>query len=451
MDFYKPFFIENRERILSSKFDLVRLRAISTAITKGETPLWKGDEYKDEGILFVKSENVLAGSLSLSKRVCIDDDVHQRMRRSQLQKGDVLLNIVGASIGRSCVYDRFESANINQAVCLIRPSRVVNPHWLCTVLNSDPFQTVFDRIKSGGARDNIDLYQVRALRVPFSPPEVQNRIAEAVDSAYAQKRQKEQEADSLLASIDEYIPAQLGIEMPAIEAKKCYVVYAGEIAGKRVDPFYYQNSYDVLHNQLRHTSSVKRLGDLLQMIESGSRPKGGVANIKSGALSFGGEHINNQCEIEVNRPKYIPHEFHSLHKRTATQLNDLLLVKDGATTGKIGIVQSKEHIGQNINEHLFLLRPRDNVNAVYLLSYLNSCFGKFQIKREITGGTVTGITRNVVKQLRIILPDPKKQIEIADHIAEIRKHAKALQQEGQSIVEEAKREAERVMLVGMSG
>ena len=126
------------------------------------------------------------------------------------------------------------------------------------------------------------------------------------------------------------------------------------------------------------------------------------------------------------------------------------LVKDGATTGKIGIVSSNAHIGQNINEHLFLLRTRDNVNPIYLLNYLNSCLGKLQIQREITGGTVTGITRDVVKRLRIIMPDQKKQAEIANHITGIRNHAKQLQQEAAAIVEAAKAEVERVLLEGRS-
>ena len=159
---------------------------------------------------------------------------------------------------------------------------------------------------------------------------------------------------------------------------------------------------------------MKSLADLLQLIESGKRPEGGVANIQSGVLSFGGEHINNQCEIEVSTPRYISQEFHSLYNKTETRINDLLLVKDGATTGKIGIVSRTEHIGQNINEHLFLLRANANVNPVYLLNYLNSSFGKLQIQREITGATVTGITRDVVKRLKIILPAPNIQNHIAN-------------------------------------
>ena len=136
-----------------------------------------------------------------------------------------------------------------------------------------------------------------------------------------------------------------------------------------------------------------------------------------------------------------------MHKKTETQLNDLLLVKDGATTGKIGIVSDTAHIGQNINEHLFLLRTKDDINPIFLLNYLNSCFGKLQIQREVTGATVTGITRDVVKRLKIILPDIEKQTEIADHISEIRSNVKRLQQEADTILEQAKERVEQILLV----
>ena len=186
------------------------------------------------------------------------------------------------------------------------------------------------------------------------------------------------------------------------------------MVNRRIDPFYYQNHYKVFQNWLNSLDNVKSLTDLLQLIDSGSRPKGGVANIESGVLSFGGEHINNHCEVETSIPRYITPEFHSLHKRTETELNDLLLVKDGATTGKIGIVSRTEHIGQNINEHLFLLRTKADVNPMYLLTYLNSSCGQLQIQREITGATVTGITMDVVKHLKIILPPPSIQNHVAN-------------------------------------
>ena len=58
-----------------------------------------------------------------------------------------------------------------------------------------------------------------------------------MQSAYAQKARKEQEADALLESIDGYVFAELGIEMPTVEEKRCYVVRAGQLVG-RIDPEY---------------------------------------------------------------------------------------------------------------------------------------------------------------------------------------------------------------------
>ena len=203
----------------------------------------------------------------------------------------------------------------------------------------------------------------------------------------------------------------------------------------RIDPFYYQNHYKVFQSRLDNFNNIKNLADLLQLIDSGKRPTGGVANIQSGVLSFGGEHVNDQCEIEVSTPRYISWEFHSLHNKTETRINDLLLVKDGATTGKIGIVSKAEHAGQNINEHVFLLRTKADVNPIFLLNYLNSSFGKLQIQREITGATVTGITRDVVKNLKIILPPPNIQNHIASFMRSAYAQKKQKDQEADALLD----------------
>ena len=301
-------------------------------------------------------------------------------------------------------------------------------------------------LMTGNILPRLQTQEVERLPILLPQSEIQNHIAEIMQSAYTAKKRKDQEADTILDSIDNYVLTELGFEIPEVEEKKCFVVYASETSGGRIDPFYYKSHYKAIETLLSLSGNVKQLDELLELIDSGSRPKGGVANIASGVLSLGGEHINNQCEVEINTPRYIPHEFHSLHKKTETQLNDLLLVKDGATTGKIGIVSSPKHIGQNINEHVFLLRVKKDINPIYLLNYLNLCFGKLQIQREITGATVTGITKNVMKRLRIILPDLEKQTKIANHITKIRSNAKQLQEEADAVVEEAKERVEQILL-----
>ena len=440
MDFYKPIFIENRERIVASKFKLVRLGAISTKITKGETPLWKGDEYQEKGILFVKSENVLRGSLSLSKSVFIDDDVHQRMNRSQLKKGDVLLNIVGASIGRSCVYDRSETANINQAVCLIRPSKDVNPHWLCTVLNSEPFQTVLDQIKSGGARDNIDLYQVRALKVPFSPLDIQNHIAEMMQSAYAQKKQKEQEADALLDSIDDYVLAELGVEMPAVEEKKCFVVYPSETAGRRVDPLYLKN---ISHfRSIKTPYSLTPLGKLLiDKPEYGANeraingnPETDVRYIRITDIDDYGNLLNDDWKTaETIHPKYLLQE------------NDVLFARSGSA-GRAFVYKSQ--LGKAIFAGYLIRFKFDSakVNPSFVFYYTLTKMYKLWVQSIQRTAVQANINAKEFQSLEIPLAPLDVQNRIVEEANKRLSHVAQLRQEADAIVEEAKREVERVML-----
>ena len=101
----------------------VRLGDLTTVITKGSSPSWQGVSYtsKEEGILFVTSENVGNGKMILSKKKYIEPKFNDMHPASILIKGDILTNLVGASIGRTAVYNEdIDNANINQAVCIIR-------------------------------------------------------------------------------------------------------------------------------------------------------------------------------------------------------------------------------------------------------------------------------------------------------------------------------------------
>lgn len=157
--------------------------------------------------------------------------------------------------------------------------------------------------------------------------------------------------------------------------------------------------------------------------------------------------MNTQFEVGFGTPKYISEEFHKKIIQTETKLNDILIVKDGATTGKIGIIESEKCINQNINEHVFLLRSdSEKIDQHYLCYYLHSPIGQLEIKKEITGATVTGISKTSVKNLRIPLPPLSKQIEITDHIKEIRSQAKQLEIDSEQILLDAKKEIEKMIL-----
>ena len=114
-----------------------RLGEYTSLITKGASPKWQGVDYCEDGTLFVTSENVREGYLDLSKRKYLDDKINEIQPRSILKRNDLLINIVGASIGRAAVYDCDEIANINQAVALVRVDySQINQTYLMAFLNS---------------------------------------------------------------------------------------------------------------------------------------------------------------------------------------------------------------------------------------------------------------------------------------------------------------------------
>lgn len=147
---------------------LARLGDVCTLITKGESPKWQGFDYVDKGVPFVRSENVLRGELDWKTAVKIPEAFHEKLLRSQLQPGDALVNLVGASIGRAAIVPKeLVRANINQAVGLIRPGPRISSAFLLLLLLSPPVQRHFHAEKVETARANLSLRDLRDLTVPL--------------------------------------------------------------------------------------------------------------------------------------------------------------------------------------------------------------------------------------------------------------------------------------------
>jgi len=93
-------------------------------------------------------------------------------------------------------------------------------------------------------------------------------------------------------------------------------------------------------NALQKGWTIVRLSDVLISLESGSRPKGGVKGIKDGLPSIGGEHLTYEGKFDFSSLRYVPEKFASRMQRGYIFPNDILIVKDSATTGKTALVDN---------------------------------------------------------------------------------------------------------------
>jgi type I restriction enzyme S subunit len=200
---------EEKPYPLPNGWEWVRLLEICENITKGSSPKWQGINYtdKNDGIMFITSENVGNFSLRLQKIKYVEKKFNEIEPRSILKKNDILMNIVGASIGRTAIYNIEEVANINQAVCLIRPvinGKNVSLQYLLQYLNT-PFciNLMFDK-QVDNARANLSMGNIAKFPIPLPPLSEQRRIVAQVDRLMAlcddlelQQKQREKKRLSL--------------------------------------------------------------------------------------------------------------------------------------------------------------------------------------------------------------------------------------------------------------
>ena len=150
------------------KWERRKLKYFCSLITKGTTPSTEGKEFTNSGVRFLKAENITENGLSESPWFFIDEATNQILKRSQLKANDILIVIAGATIGRTAIItESFLPANTNQAVCLLRLKKDVDPKFIRLLLSSPKIQerVRFDAVQS--AQPNLSMGVLGDFLLPY--------------------------------------------------------------------------------------------------------------------------------------------------------------------------------------------------------------------------------------------------------------------------------------------
>ncbi|NLU38232.1 MAG: N-6 DNA methylase [Bacteroidales bacterium] len=146
------------------------------------------------------------------------------------------------------------------------------------------------------------------------------------------------------------------------------------------------------------------------VVESGSRQKGGA--VDNGIYSIGGEQISEDNAIRFDKMKYITEEHFAEMKRGILLKGDVLMVKDGATTGKMGY-WAYDHKAA-VNEHVYIFRANDLVLSKFLFRVLWS-EGFQRILKPFIKGIIGGVSLEI-QNIKIPIPPLDFQREIVHEI-----------------------------------
>ena len=361
---------------------IVSLKSLSEKITKGTTPTSLGSSFTDFGINFIKAESYTDyGIFNPKKFAYIDEATHYKLKRSQLQKDDVIISIAGV-LGRcAIVTDSILPANTNQAVGIIRLDRnKALPQFIHYHLSSPSIRAYINQLNGQAAQPNINLTQLGGLKIPLPSLLIQKKIA-AILGAYDNLIENNLKRIKLLEE-----KAQLTYEEWFVRMK---------FPGHETTPI--NNETGLPEGWIE-----RKIGDVC-IISGGGTPSKAISEFW------------DQGTIDWFSPTDLSKSGSLIQLNSATQITELGLKKSSAkllqrnsfmmtsraTIGLFGIIDKPF----STNQGFINVTPIENFEKEYLI---------YNFKKNIplfinyaTGATFLEISKSVFKQIKIKWPSIK--------------------------------------------
>ncbi|HZV12271.1 MAG TPA: restriction endonuclease subunit S [Candidatus Kapabacteria bacterium] len=397
-------------------FDIEKLSLLSENIFSGITPLSGGDAYTipPDGIPFIRSGEINSdGKVIPSHDVHIIESIHNGlMRRSQLKKNDVLIAIVGATIGAVGIYESDEPANVNQAIAVVRLKQErVLPKYVVAFLLSSLGQEILDYMKRPVARANINLEEIGEITIPVPPFDIQKEFIKQYDVAREGRNKKLAQADSFLQSIDEYIIKQLGLTIEEQQIKRrVFGIKLSQINGAINAERYSKR----LTGKLSQGLKLSDIADILEPKISPSKE----APLEEWDWIRIDDLPNQPLEVETIRTQKGSEINGSLFK---VEKNDILLARLGPTILNAKFILCPPLHRRTVASGEFLvLRCKDGWDPNVVLWILRTKYYRDMMYSQARGGTPSRYRLNKDDLAALELPqiDKDTQEKIANVIAE---------------------------------
>ena len=370
------------------EWETKKLGEISEKVNSGKTPLGGESVYTDQGILFIRSQNVVNDQLELANSVFISNELNNQMKNSIVFPNDILLNITGASLGRSCVVPNdFEIGNVNQHVCIIRLNKSFLPRFIQPIFSSNKGQAIFQSLQTGSGREGLNFESIKGIKISMPSIQEQKKIAEflsALDSKIQTQKKTLLHYESLIQKLRDDLLSQkikLNDDFPKwqkVELYKLGFTFNG-LSGKNKDDFGSGKRY-IQYKQIFDSSSI-----ILEHC--------GYVNIS-----------NNERQNKV-------------------QYGDIFFTISSETPNEIGmssvLLEETKDVYLNSFCFGFRLHSFDKLLPEFAEFLFRSKIVRNEIKKLAQGSTRYNMSKTEFLKLEINLPSLEEQTKIADFLSKI--------------------------------
>lgn len=351
-------------------------------VRSGTTPADRNDDLID-GVVLLKTVDIQNRPLSIldvDQYYKISPDIAERMVKTRLQPGDVLVNIVGATtdvVGRVALVPKsFPEANITQAMALIRVTKItIRPELVFCFLASRFGQAQIRRLARPTGQFNMNLPEVESICMPNFPEKFGIEIQKVIEASQAKREHSREQ----LATAELLLSTSLGLSALRTPEPLSYIRSSSEaFAAGRLDAQHFQPRFQALADFIDATGQGARLADWLIQNQRGKQPD----YAETGVPVVNSKHVL-RGEVRLNEDN-----------RNATSNDDDLLIHhsdvlvNGTGVGTIGRSAPYLHAQTAIpDNHVTVLRPKKGLDPVYLSVFLNSMAGQWQVEQRLRGSS----------------------------------------------------------------
>ena len=345
---------------------------------------FKSENYVDSGIRVIRIANVQKGYIEDNTPVFYPLETNE-LDKYMLEEGDLLMALTG-NVGRVAILKKeFMPAALNQRVaCLRLKTDRVAKDYLFHVLNSAFFEQQCIQSSKGVAQKNMSTEWLKDYEIPMYPKEQQELIADILDKTRNIIISRNYE----LKKLDDLIKARF-VEM-----------FGSPVSNPMSWEKRTLKEVCIKLNDGSHFSP--------ESFETGDYKYVTAKNIKFSGFDF-------------SNITYVPEAVHRpIFDRCNPEFEDVLYIKDGATTG-VAIVNTLDEEFTLLSSVALLKQDRSIMNGYFLATLLNNKDMYLNIRNNMGGAAITRLTIAKLNAIEIIVPPIELQNQFAAFVAEVDK------------------------------
>lgn len=341
-----------------------------------------------------------------------------------LNENDIVIARSGATVGKAYIHKNlpYTCVYAGYLIRFIVDSKKILPDYFFAYTQLNTYKEWVNAIQRPSAQPNINAEEYQSLEIPLPNLSKQQEIVEYINTAYAQKRAKETEAQQLLDSIDGYLLKELGITIPSIDdglKNRIFLSSFSNIEGNRLDPIYSLYLGKNASSTEYENTSLCSVAYIVKgnALSSSDVEDGNIPVIAGGQTS---PYSHNQANYESN------------------------VITVSASGAYAGYVWYHDYPIYATDCCVVFSKDESRFMTKYLFEVLK--LQQKGIYRLQTGAAQPHVYTADLQMLNIPAISITKQQEIVAYIADIRTRAKTLQAEGKAILEDTKRKVEQMII-----